>query len=111
QLFGFLTLGRVSETSFDQAALEVAQRAGRLLTAVLERDTLQQKLVERKLVERAKGILQQRRRLSEEQAYLLLRNNSRRRRIPMANLAKEIIQVSVVHGVGAEPGSRRWQTA
>ena len=102
QLFGFLTLGRVSETSFDQAALEVAQRAGRLLTAVLERDTLQQKLVERKLVERAKGILQQRRRLSEEQAYLLLRNNSRRRRIPMANLAKEIIEVSA---------QARWQTA
>jgi GAF domain-containing protein len=106
-LFGLLTLGRLVETSFDSAQLEVGQRAGRLLTGLLERDTLYQKLVERKLVERAKGILQHRRRLSEEEAYLLLRNNSRRRRIPMASLAKEIIEVSVQAPVTA----RRWQTA
>ena len=106
-LFGLLTLGRSAETSFDSAQLEVAQRAGRLLTAVLERDTLHQKLAERKLVERAKGILQQRRRLSEEQAYLLLRNNSRRRRIPMASLAREIIEVSFQ----APDVARRWRTA
>jgi transcriptional regulator with GAF, ATPase, and Fis domain len=91
-LLGLLTLGRLADSSFDPLAIEVAQRAGRLLTAVLERDSLQQKLLERKLVERAKGILQQRRKLSEEQAYLLLRNNSRRRRMLMVNLAKEIIE-------------------
>jgi GAF domain-containing protein len=110
-LFGLLTVGRASEAAFEADELDVVRSAGRLLTALLERDTLQQKLLERKLVERAKGILQQRRRLSEEQAYLLLRNNSRRRRIPMVNLAKEIIEVSVVHGVGVEPGTRHWQTA
>jgi GAF domain-containing protein len=104
-LLGLLTLGRPVETSFDPAAIEVAQRAGRLLTAVLERDSLRQKLSERKLVERAKGIIQQRRRLTEEQAYLLLRNNSRRRRMPMVMLAKEIIEVTV------QPNpARRWQT-
>jgi len=105
-LLGLLTLGRPVDTSFDPSAIDAAQRAGRLLTAVLERDSLQQKLLERKLVERAKGILQQRRKLSEEQAYLLLRNNSRRRRIPMVNLAREIIEVYV------QPGNaRRWQTS
>jgi hypothetical protein len=104
--FGLLTLGRAIDAPFDQPALDVAQRAGRLLTAVLERDSLQHKLLERKLVERAKGILQQRRRLSEEQAYLLLRNNSRRRRMPMVNLAKEIIETCV-----PAEGPRRWQTA
>jgi GAF domain-containing protein len=104
---GLLTLGRRDSAVFDSAAIEVAQRAGRLLVAVLERDFLQQKLLERKLVERAKGILQQRRRLSEEQAYLLLRNNSRRRRMPMVNLAREIIDVSVQAGTGG----RHWQTA
>ena len=92
EIFGLLTLGRFVGSAFDQPALEVAHGVGRVLTAVLERDSLRQKLLERKLVERAKGILQQRRRLSEEQAYLLLRNNSRRRRLPMANLAKEIIE-------------------
>jgi hypothetical protein len=103
-LLGLLTLGRSADAAFDQPALELAERAGRLLTAVLERDSLQQKLLERKLVERAKGLLQQRRNLSEEQAYLLLRSNSRRRRMPMANLAKEIIELYV------QPGAaRHWQ--
>jgi len=106
-LLGLLTLGRSTGAGFDSPAIEVARRAGRLLTAVLERDSLQQKLLERKLVERAKGILQQRRRLSEEQAYLLLRNNSRRRRMPMVNLAREIIEVSVQAGTAGQ----RWQTA
>jgi len=46
----------------------------------------------RKLVERAKGILQQRRGLTEEQAYLELRNDSRRQRRPMRELAEEIIR-------------------
>jgi transcriptional regulator with GAF, ATPase, and Fis domain len=105
-IFGLLTLGRRADDAFDQTALEVAHRAGRVLTAVLERDSLQQKLQERKLVERAKGILQQRRRLSEEQAYHLLRNNSRRRNIPMVNLAKEIIEAYV-----QPAGTRQWQTA
>jgi len=104
RLLGLLTLGRPVETGFDALALELARRAGRLLTAVLERDSLQEQLLERKLVERAKGILQQRRKLSEEQAYLLLRNNSRRRRIRMVNLAKEIIEVHV-----QPDAARRWQ--
>jgi GAF domain-containing protein len=103
-LSGLLTLGRTDSTGFDSTAIEVVLRASRLLVAVLERDSLQQKLLERKLVERAKGILQQRRRLSEEQAYLLLRNNSRRRRMPMVNLAREIIDVSVQAGTAG-----RWQ--
>jgi GAF domain-containing protein len=101
---GLLTLGRPTETTFEPAAIKEAQRASRLLTAVLERNTLQQKLVERKLVERAKGIIQQRRKLSEEQAYLLLRNNSRRRRMLMVNLAKEIIESYVKRDT-----HREWQ--
>ena len=105
-ILGLLTLGRFADGAFDQPALEVAHRAGRVLTAVLERDSLQQKLVGRKLVERAKGILQQRRRLSEEQAYILLHNTSRRRKIPMANLAKEIIEAHV-----QAAGARRLKTA
>jgi GAF domain-containing protein len=101
RLLGLLTLGRAMDTVFVEEDLHIASRAGRLLGAVLERDALQQKLVERKLVERAKGLLQQRRRLSEEQAYLLLRNNSRRRRMPMAELAKEIIESLHLTGHGS----------
>jgi GAF domain-containing protein len=107
KLLGLLTLGRIDESPFTPAQLELAARAGRLLAALLERETLRRKLAERKLVERAKGILQRRRRLSEEEAYLMLRNNSRRRRIPMAELAREIIALSVP-AAEAVPG---WQTA
>jgi ANTAR domain len=41
---------------------------------------IQQQLESRKVVERAKGILQQRYKMTEEEAYLRLRNESRRSR-------------------------------
>ncbi len=91
-LLGILTLGRTLDREFDENATQVAERSARLLSAALERDSLQEKLAERKVVERAKGIIQRTRRLSEEQAYLMLRNTSRRRRAPMARVAKEIIE-------------------
>ncbi len=45
----------------------------------------------RKVVERAKGILQRRKNLTEEEAYLRMRNESRRLRRPMKELAEAII--------------------
>jgi AmiR/NasT family two-component response regulator len=45
----------------------------------------------RKVVERAKGILQRRDQMTEEEAYLRLRNESRRLRRPMRELADAII--------------------
>ncbi len=107
-IFGLLTLGRVADAGFDLLAVEVGS-AGRPVTDGRAGTQLPsaKTLLERKLVERAKGIRQQRRRrLSEEQAYFLLRNNSRRRRIPMVNLAKEIIETYVQAGAPV-----RWQTA
>jgi hypothetical protein len=93
-LLGLPTL-RLSEETINSSELEAEERAARLLAAVRERESLRKYLLERKLVERAKGILQRRGRLSEEQAYRVMRNNSRRRGVPMANLAKEIIQASL----------------
>jgi len=52
---------------------------------------MRRKLEERKVVERAKGILQRRHGLTEEDAYLQLRNESRRLRKPMKDLADAII--------------------
>jgi GAF domain-containing protein len=92
-LLGILTLGRrTGSCEFDADAVGVARRSASLLAAAIERDSLKQKLQERKLMERAKGILQSRRRLSEHQAYLFLRGESRRRRVPMVDLAREIIE-------------------
>ncbi len=57
-----------------------------------EAQEMRRQLETRKLVERAKGILQQRLRLTEEEAYLRLRNDSRRQRRSMRELAEEIIR-------------------
>lgn len=52
---------------------------------------MKRQLETRKVVERAKGILQKRNGLSEEEAYLRMRNESRRLRRPMKDLAEAII--------------------
>jgi len=52
---------------------------------------MKRQLETRKLVERAKGILQHKHKLTEEEAYLRLRNESRRLRRPMRDLAEAII--------------------
>ncbi|HYO80666.1 MAG TPA: ANTAR domain-containing protein [Bryobacteraceae bacterium] len=61
--------------------------------ARLQEETLEMKrqLETRKVVERAKGILQFKYKLTEEEAYLRLRNESRRLRRPMKDLADAII--------------------
>ena len=66
----------------------LAEENARLLEESAE---MRRQLETRKLVERAKGILQQRHSLSEEEAYLRLRNESRRLRRPMRELAEAII--------------------
>jgi len=58
---------------------------------VEEAGEMRRELETRKLVERAKGILQQRHGITEEEAYLRLRNQSRRLRRPMKELAQAII--------------------
>src|ERR1700733_4088158 len=52
---------------------------------------LTDQLQTRKVVERAKGILQRELRLSEEQAYLALQHQSRQKRKPMKDIADAII--------------------
>jgi uroporphyrinogen-III synthase len=52
---------------------------------------MKRQLEMRKIVERAKGILQRRQNLTEEEAYLRMRNESRRLRRPMKALAEAII--------------------
>ncbi len=56
-----------------------------------ETQEMKRALETRKVMERAKGILQQRHQISEEEAYLRLRNQSRRLRRPMKELAEAII--------------------
>jgi GAF domain-containing protein len=69
-----------------QAAIAIENT--RLMSETLE---MKRALETRKIVERAKGILQARHGLTEQEAYLRLRNESRRMRRPMRELAEAII--------------------
>ena len=60
--------------------------------------TLAEQLQTRKMVERAKGILQRDLGLSEEQAYLTLQRQSRQKRRPMKEIAEAIILSDEVKG-------------
>uniref|UniRef100_Q01UJ2 Response regulator receiver and ANTAR domain protein n=1 Tax=Solibacter usitatus (strain Ellin6076) TaxID=234267 RepID=Q01UJ2_SOLUE len=61
-----------------------------------EVETLSRKLAERKLLDRAKGILQARFQWTEEEAYLFLRRSSRQRRTAMRLIAQEVIAQEVI---------------
>jgi signal transduction protein with GAF and PtsI domain len=60
--------------------------------------TLAEQLETRKVVERAKGILQRDLGLNEEQAYLMLQRQSRQKRKPMKEIAEAIILSDEVRG-------------
>jgi len=78
-----------------QAAL--AFENARLISETLE---MKRTLESRKVIERAKGILQHRHGITEEQAYLDLRNESRRLQRPMRELAEAIILTEELHRKG-----------
>jgi uroporphyrinogen-III synthase len=60
--------------------------------------TLSEQLQTRKIVERAKGILQRDTGLNEEQAYLALQRQSRQKRRPMKEIAEAIVLSDEVRG-------------
>lgn len=63
-----------------------------------EAENLRQSLAERKLVERAKGILMRRLNLTEEEAYLRLKREARSRRVKMSVIAQHIIEAVELFG-------------
>jgi signal transduction protein with GAF and PtsI domain len=80
-----------------QAAL--ALENARLISETLE---MKRTLEERKVIERAKGILQHRHGITEEQAYLDLRTESRRLRRPMRELAQALVLAEELHRKGGK---------
>jgi response regulator NasT len=63
-----------------------------------ELDKAQAALSERKLIERAKGIIMRQRGLSEEDAYQVMRKTAMDRNIRMADLAKTLIDATEILG-------------
>jgi GAF domain-containing protein len=81
----------------------VAIQNARLMSETLD---MKRTLEARKLVERAKGILQYKHNLTEEEAYLRLRNESRRLRRSMRDLAEAVILADDLNrkeGAGVKP--------
>src|SRR5579863_464356 len=72
-----------------------------------ETEEMRRQLETRKVVERAKGILQSKYKLTEEAAYLRLRNESRRLRRPMRDLAEAIILAEDVVSSGGSKAQER----
>lgn len=63
----------------------------RFQTLHKEKEKLEKKLTERKLIEKAKGILMEQLSCSEEEAYRSMQKNSMTTHIPLAKLAQDII--------------------
>jgi hypothetical protein len=112
KLTGILTLARKNSRTYGTAEIEAVGKMGstlvvamremdrqrevdalrdKLRTARRENTLLEKRLAERKLVERAKGLLQVHHQWSEEDAYYHIRRTSRQQRTPMAVIAQRVI--------------------
>lgn len=80
-------------------AIAYSALAGHNIKLRKEALLVRQQLEERKIIERAKGVLQQRFGLSEEEAYQRLRDESRRLRRTMRDVSEAVL---LVEGLGQE---------
>jgi uroporphyrinogen-III synthase len=95
---GVINLQNREPHTYSKTEIRLISTIGFLVGAEIEMARLEEKssqlseeLETRKVVERAKGILQRESRLSEEEAYLTLRRQSRQQRKSMKELAEGII--------------------
>lgn len=73
-------------------AIAVARaRFSEWLEARRDRDALESRLQERKIIERAKGLLMETRGISEREAYRFLQKTSQDKNTPMVDLARKIL--------------------
>lgn len=98
RLIGVLNLQRRQYHEHSPQETRLASTIGHLVGAEIERARLDSEvakltgqLATRKLIERAKGILQRDLGLTEEQSYLKLQQESRRRRMPMKQVAEAVV--------------------
>ncbi|HEU4993260.1 MAG TPA: ANTAR domain-containing protein, partial [Gemmatimonadaceae bacterium] len=74
-----------------------ARRAKELMSARKDAESSKQQLENRKVIERAKGILMRRTGSSEQEAYRILQRTSQDRSVPMVEIAKAVL--------ASEPGA------
>lgn len=78
-------------------AIEVALSRNEEMRAIKsEVEKLEKKLEDRKIIEKAKGIIMHREKISEEEAYCMLRNMSMKKRCSLRTLAEIIVKTDTV---------------
>ncbi|HEY1677312.1 MAG TPA: GAF domain-containing protein [Candidatus Sulfotelmatobacter sp.] len=110
RVVGVINLQHKHHHVYRQSEIRVISTIGFLVGAEIERarledanTTLAEQLQTRKIVERAKGILQRDLGLNEEQAYLALQRQSRQKRKPMKEIAEAIVLSDDVRGSSQAP--------
>jgi signal transduction protein with GAF and PtsI domain len=105
RLVGVINLQHRQRHVYRRREIRMISMIGMLVGAEIEmarleeaNSTLTEQLQTRKIVERAKGILQRDLGLNEEQAYLTLQRQSRQKRKPMKEIAEAIILSDEVRG-------------
>jgi signal transduction protein with GAF and PtsI domain len=105
RVVGVINLQHKHHHVYRQREIRVISTIGFLVGAEIElarledaNSTLSEQLQTRKIVERAKGILQRDLGLNEEQAYLALQRQSRQKRKPMKEIAEAIVLSDDVRG-------------
>ena len=98
RVVGVINLQSLAKHDYSEREISLISTVGFLLGAEIEMATLEReklhladRLEVRKLVERAKGILQQETKLDEQEAYLLMQRQSQQRRKSMKDIAEAIV--------------------
>ena len=112
RVVGVINLQSLAKHDYSEREISLISTIGFLVGAEIEMASLEKeksqladRLEVRKLVERAKGILQQETKLDEQEAYLLMQRQSQQRRKSMKDIAKAIVlSYSVKQGSCSEFG-------
>ena len=112
RVVGVINLQHKQHHAYRRREIRMISAVGFLVGAEIEmarleeaNSSLTEQLQTRKIVERAKGILQRDLGLSEEQAYLALQRQSRQKRKPMKEIAEAIVLSDDVRGNSQLPTS------
>jgi uroporphyrinogen-III synthase len=98
RVVGVINLQNVARHNYSEREITLISTVGFLVGAEIEmarlekeKSQLADRLEVRKLVERAKGILQHDLKISEQDAYLMLQRQSQRRRMSMKEIAEAVV--------------------
>jgi uroporphyrinogen-III synthase len=112
RLVGVINLQHRDPHRYSERQIRIISAVGLLVGAEIEMARLESensqlsaKLETRKVLERAKGIMQRELRISEEEAYLTLQRESRQRRKSMREVAEAILLNDEIKNTRSKPGT------